>query len=483
MNREFLINIALLILVNLLIKPVYLFGIDRTVQNTVPPGDYGIYFVLLNFTLLFQIVNDFGIQAFNNRNIARHHGLLGKYFPNILILKGLLALVYFLLVFAFALLWGYGPGYYHLLCWLAVNQVLVSLVLFLRSNVSGLAMYRLDSLLSVLDKLLLILLCGYLLLTLDVFRIEWFVYAQTTSLLLTAGIVFALVRARTGPLRFRFRPAFLGVLLRQSYPYALAVFLMTVYTRVDGVMIERLHPDGAYEADVYASAYRLLDAANMIGFLFAGLLLPMFARLLKDRDPVAPLVNFSFQLLWAGAGSLAAATIFFREAIMVALYTHGSAYSGNVLGLLILSFLAVCGIYIYGSLLTAHGSLRSMNRIFAAGVALNIALNAWLIPRYGALGAAGATCATQFLVFALEWRLARRELNLGPQGAVVLRLAVFLPGATAISYLLWQGPAAWPWPYRYALALAGALLLALPLRLIDLGQLTAMLRRGAPPGN
>ena len=80
MNREFFINVLFLIFVNLLIKPFYIFGIDRTVQNTVAPGDYGIYFALFNFTFLFQIINDFGIQNFNNRNIAQYNQLLDKYF-------------------------------------------------------------------------------------------------------------------------------------------------------------------------------------------------------------------------------------------------------------------------------------------------------------------------------------------------------------------------------------------------------------------
>jgi hypothetical protein len=39
-------------------------------------------------------------------------------------------------------------------------------------------------------------------------------------------------------------------------------------------------PDGKIQSSIYASAYRLLDAANMIAYLFAGLLLPLFARML-----------------------------------------------------------------------------------------------------------------------------------------------------------------------------------------------------------
>ena len=41
MNREFILNILLLVFINLLIKPFFIFGIDLTVQNRVGE-DYGL---------------------------------------------------------------------------------------------------------------------------------------------------------------------------------------------------------------------------------------------------------------------------------------------------------------------------------------------------------------------------------------------------------------------------------------------------------
>ena len=148
-------------------------------------------------------------------------------------------------------------------------------------------MYRVDSFLSALDKLLMIIICSILLWGpsfSEHFQIEYFIYAQTISLALTATLAFFIIGKYLKKLSFKFRTPFLKLILKESYPYALVVFLMTAYTRIDGVMIERMLPDGAFEAGVYVSAYRLLDASNMFAFLFAGLLLPMFAKIIKDVD-------------------------------------------------------------------------------------------------------------------------------------------------------------------------------------------------------
>ncbi len=473
MKREFLLNILFLLAANLLIKPFYLFGIDRTVQNTVPESDYGLYFALFNFTFLFQIVNDFGIQNYNNRNIAQHRHLLYKYFPNILVLKGGLGLLFFALILILGFVAGYAPAHTGLLLLIAFNQLLNSLMLYLRSNVSGLGYYRLDSLLSVTDRLLLIVLCGALLwgnVLPGPFRIEWFVWAQTLALGSTCLIAFGIVQQHLSQLRFRIHRPFLILLLRRSAPYALSIFLMTAYYRLDGIMIERLLPDGAREAGLYASAYRLYEASNMLGFLFASLLLPIFSRMLAEKEDPSALALLSYRLITAGALTLFSGVLYYRTEIMVLLYDSGSAYSGRILIYLCASFVAVSGTYIFGTLLVANGNMRRLNYIFAGGLALNLLLNAILIPLLKAEGAAMATCGTQFFVLISELFLARRLLKIPFRPTLWLKTGVYLVLLLLAGYALsrFESPA---WYWAFALLMGTGAALGIGLRLIDLREL------------
>ena len=473
MKREFLLNIAFLLTANLLIKPFYLFGIDRTVQNTVPEGEYGLYFALFNFTFLFQIVNDFGIQNYNNRNIAQHPHLLYKYFPNILILKSGLGIVFFVLILLFGWISGYVPEYTWLLLLIGFNQLLNALMLFLRSNVSGLGRYRLDSLLSITDRLLLILICGALLwgqLLPGPFRIEWFVWAQTVALGSTCLLAYAAIRTNLGRIRIKYNRPLLLLLLKRSAPYALSIFLMTAYYRLDGIMIERLLPNGQVEAGLYASAYRLYEASNMLGFLFASLLLPIFSSMLARKESVTELATLSFRIITVGALSLFAGVFFFRTPIMELLYDSGSAYSGQILLYLCASFTAVAGTYIFGTLLVANGDMRRLNHVFAGGLAINLTLNALLIPTLKAEGAAIATCATQFFVLTCELYLSGKTLNVPLPPTLWLKLAVYLVLLLLIGYGLttvWTGL----WYGVFGLLLLAGIPLAFLLRLIDLKEI------------
>lgn len=439
MNREFLINTLFLVVINLIIKPFYIFGIDRAVQNRVGESAYGIYFALFSFTFLFQIINDFGIQNFNSREIAQHRQLLDRYFSGILSLKIGLGVVYLLVAVVIS---AFIPTYWAVLpmvLGLAVNNILMSLRSYLTSNIAALGQYRLNSLLSVLDRVLLIILCAVLLWTPAFsanFEIEWFVHAQNATLLITVVVMFFLVLKHVKTLKIAWNLPFFVSILRGSMPYALAIFLMTIYTRTDAVMLERLLDDGSQQVGIYASAYRLLDAVNTLGLLFSGLLMPMFSKQLKENGDVTPLFRFSFQLIMVAAIIVAGTVFFFRTDIMLLLYDQATAFSGDVLGVLMGSFVAVSGTYIVSTLIGASGNVGRMNRTFIIAFFINIALNAVLIPHFKALGAAISTFATQFFVLIALMILSKKHQILRGPLTWLLRLLVFTIIVFAISFCL-----------------------------------------------
>lgn len=417
MNSTFLLNIILLIGANLLVKPFYIFGIDRTVQNTVGTEAYGLFFVFFNMAFLFQIVNDFGLQNYNARSVARDHSSAKQLFPHILIAKLSFGLLFLLLVGIFAYYSGYEAYLYPMISFIALNHILSSFNLYLRSNVQGLGYYKTDSLFSVLDKLFMIIMCSYLLwvyVGYDKFEIMWFIYAQSIAFILTGLIIFSFVITKVSVFKTKLSFSFLKRVMKESAPYALVVFLMTMYTRIDAYMIEQLLLDGKEQAGIYAAGYRILDAANMIGFLFAGLLLPMFSGLIADKNQkgLNKLVDTGLRTLWYGAIPIAVLCFLYKYQIVDLMYIDANSYWGDVFGWLILSFLAMTGTYIFGTILTASGKLYKLNIIFVISILLNIFLNFIVIPSHKAEGAAISTLLTQAFAFIAQMYLAIRLLQL-----------------------------------------------------------------------
>jgi O-antigen/teichoic acid export membrane protein len=163
MQKKFLTNLAILLLLNLLVKPFWMLGIERVVQNQVGNENYGEYFALFNFSFLFNIILDFGITNFNNKNIAQNNHLLTKHFSSLFVLKLILALIYILGSLVIGLAIGYDVRLTKLLLLLGFNQFLISMVLYLRSNLQGLHLFKTDSVVSVLDRIIMITVCAVVL--------------------------------------------------------------------------------------------------------------------------------------------------------------------------------------------------------------------------------------------------------------------------------------------------------------------------------
>ncbi len=477
MIAQFFRNALLLVALNLLVKGIYLFGVERTVQNVLPEGDYGLYFSLLSAAMLVQVVADFGLQLYSARTIAGHRHLLEKYFPYFIGLKLLLGLGFYVILFLGAGLLGYESGARYLLALVATALLGNSLVLYLRSNLSGLGWYRLDSFFSILDKLLMIVLVGGLLwLAPGRLTIELFAGLQLSAWGITAVLLF-LALGRKLPRKLpRFRLSLFLLLLRGGAPFALAVFLMTAYTRLDAVMIERLLIDGAVAADHYAAGYRLLDALNMAGWLVAGLLLPMFARQRALGEPLVPLLRFSVELLVTIGLLVAIPLAWFAEPVVYLLYDFAEPRTAHLLRFLALTFVAQCFIYAYGSLLNAAGLIGRMNGWFGLAIGLNVLGNFWALPRYGAAGAAAVTLVTQSAIAGLETFLAHRWLDIPGVAIRWGRLVVLAAGLTTGGWLLITFGASLPWLLSaIGLGLTGAGA-AFSLKLLDWKEMTGLLR-------
>ncbi len=405
MQRKFLSNLAFLLFLNLLVKPFWIFGIDRAVQNEVGAEIYGSYFALFNFAFILNVFLDLGISNFNNRNVSQHEHLLGKYFPRIVALRLLLAVGYMVICMITGLIMGYSNHQMMMLVLLCFNQFLLSSILFFRSNIAGLQLFKMDSLVSIMDRLLMIVTCGWVLFFMQrstPFQIEWFVYLQTFAYGATALFALAVVLKRGGPFTFKWNPVMLVLILKQSLPFALLILLMSIYGRVDSVLLERMLPDGKEQTGIYAQAFRLLDASNMIAYLFAVLLLPMFSRMLKLKEDVKPLVHMASKLILIPAFTLGIICWYYATDLMALLYQEHTEESGRILSLLMFSLIPMAGAYIIGTLLTANGSLKYLNIIALIGVASSLVFNAFLIPKLGAYGAAVTCLITQLLAFLLQ---------------------------------------------------------------------------------
>ena len=220
---------------------------------------------------------------------------------------------------------------------------------------------------------------------------------------------------------------------------------MVFYTRVYSVMLERMLPDGELQAGIYAQGFRLLEAFNMVGFLTASLLLPMFSKQLGQNESISQLLNLSYRFLMVPVFILFVGCYLYRKHLMDFLYTSHSDESAPVFGLLMASFLFVSSTYVLGTLLTANGSLRQLNYLAFGCLILNIILNFVLIPTYKAYGAALASLFTNGLNALGQVLIVMPLFSQKLSSKMIFRSISFLLIFTALAYYIANLSLFWFW--------------------------------------
>ena len=308
-------------------------------------------------------------------------------------------------------------------------------MLFRSGMVAGMGHYRIDSLLSSLDKLLMIIILGYLLWFSDYrqsFDIKYLIYGQSIAYLVACLTAFVFIIKKIKPV---FKPInaqeFLKV-IKASTPFVLIMIFMTTYNKLDGVMLGWLLNDNNYQVGVYAAAYRFYDAANMVGYLFASLLLPMYASHIGDKSMIAELLETGIKYTAALSLVIVVIVLFFGDEILKLLYSEYQSDFFKASQLLMISYFMVSISYIYGTLLVASGKVGNLNLVFGAGLVINVVLCLVLIPEYKAVGASVATLVTQSLVMVGQIYFVRKQIGITLSVQEVLRIVFFAMGISGI---------------------------------------------------
>jgi O-antigen/teichoic acid export membrane protein len=414
MHRIFFSNLLFSLILNLLVKPIAIFGIDAQVQNAVGLDAYGLYFSLLSLSLILNILMDLGINNYVIKTVAKNEVEAKSQISSILVLRLVLFLFYLGFLFGIAFMLGYDSTALKLLFLLGLNQLFIVLIAYFRGFFSGLQHYKLDSFFSVFDRIILILTAGSVLLffTGCKMTIPLYITLQTFGYFLTCVLAFIFFKRLVGKIQWQIDLNHFKSVLQKSLPFALLIILMSIYTRIDGILLHQFAPNGNMEAGIYAKGFRLLDALYMFGMIFAGLLFPMFSNTLHDSiQKVRELVLISANFLMSGVIVVVMLLILHSGNILQLIYTSSEEAELPFIWLM-LSFIGISMNFVFGTLLTANGQLKELNIISAIGVIINISVNLFLIPKYGATGAGFTAFITQMIMAITQFILCAKKFNL-----------------------------------------------------------------------
>lgn len=436
---------------NLMIKPLWVLC-EIWIQNRVGDTQYGLYSASLSLCIIIGISLDLGINQMTTREVARDNDAGKEFFGQALGVKILLIPVFLILLSFIAIILKYNREQIQMLSILAIAQIFTSLLLFVRAGFQGLHYFKQDSILSVTDRLFLIIGLVILLLFTS-FNVFYLAYMQVLAYTLTFLIALIGLQIKRNYINICFRRESIKKILKKTFPYAILWFFMAIYTRIDSVLLEWLLRDtqgkdfGKYMAGVYASAYRLMDFSNTIPILFATIMFPVFSTLLDKKRALEVLVKNVLVVMLFITLLIVSVTTFYAKDILILLYKKKNETSMElaepVFIVLMWAYICFVLIYVFGTLLTSAEELKKLSQITIIGAIVSVILNALLIPNYYALGAAIALLCTQILMVILHFVLCQKQFGFRYEARYLMKILVFSVASFFVAYLTTFLPLFW----------------------------------------
>jgi PST family polysaccharide transporter len=185
-------------------------------------------------------------------------------------------------------------------------------------------------------------------------------------------------------------------LLAISWPQILSMLAVLVYLRIDVVMLQSMASSEA--VGLYAAATRLSEVWYYMPTAVSSSVLPALIAARKNNYPLYRVrAQRVMDFMSVTSISIALVVTFLSTRLIVLMYGRDYAAAGPILAIHVWS-----GVFAFmniGSLLwvTAEGLYGRLFWANATGAVVNIVLNLWLIPRYGAMGSAIATLVSYMI--------------------------------------------------------------------------------------
>lgn len=245
--------------------------------------------------------------------------------------------------------------------------------------------------------------------------------AQVLDAAVTFVILWRIYRAlKTPPLATTWREV--TTLIRTAIPFGFNSLFVSIYLTVDVLLLARWWDDA--EVGTYRGAVMLLTMITVVAETYSTGVFPRMARHLGNREEAGRELSFAARILLVISVPVAVGGWLTAEPLLV--FVGGEDYAASALPFAIMAPLLPLRFLSngYGMTLTAldHQEDRTRGALYAA--ALNVAVNLWAIPAYGAVGAAGTTLLTELMLYLwMQWRVLPLVTGLG-LGPTVLRVAV-----------------------------------------------------------
>lgn len=391
-------NASILIVTQLVAKVL---GTVLTIvaARTLGVADYGLYMFALTFGGIFGLIAAFGLPQLITRQVARDTENTGEVLGAVLLVEAILSLAALLVMAAVLLLLDYSTQRLWIVLLagstMLLNAILGVITAFYRGHQRMGLEAAVRLLLSALNLglSLAVLLAGLGIVALATVQLAVFVAVVLLAIALAAR---KLARPRFTGARQLYRG-----LLKAARPFAVASVFIFIYDGTAVIFLSLMKGDEA--TGLYAGAWNFVRFFGILPAGLVGAALPAMSQLWKTSPSEWHVVyrRTLKYLLIMGLPIAIGLSLVSRDLVVLVL---GDAYAGAAPVLSLGAWLILVEFLNHGftNALISTDREATFLRIIGLALAFNLLANLFLVGRWGAIGAAGASLLTEILILIVQ---------------------------------------------------------------------------------
>ena len=216
------------------------------------------------------------------------------------------------------------------------------------------------------------------------------------AIILALGYIYVYKHKNLSFRNWKFKNTTAHDLLKLSWPLALSGIVISIYMKIDQVMIKEIL--GKTSVGQYAAAVKISEAWYFVPVAISSSLFPAIINAKKRSkkefyDRVKMLYSFMFWI----AVSVSIPLSFYSNNIIVLLFKKQFDLAGSVLMIHIWAGVLVSLGVVTSNIVISNNTQKNALIATCIGAFSNIILNFFLIPSYGIIGAAFATILSQLI--------------------------------------------------------------------------------------
>lgn len=369
---------------------------------------YGIFSFVFAFSAMFAIFADVGLSTLTIRELAKNRKLARKYIDNLLVLKLLLCLITFLLIFLVVQFLGKPPEIKSLVYLTAIFIVLNSFTTFFQAIFQGFEKMEYLAISKLVYSITLFALSFFVIW--QNLGIQTLVKASVYTAFITFVLVIILTWKKFTPFRIELDFAFWKETLEEAWAFGLIGLLGLIYFQLNTIQVNLIAGDT--ETGWYSVAYQFIAAIMVLFNLFYASLFPTLSKVYQQSKAKFYRFLDFFGKRVISISFLACLVLFIVSKYLIAfLYGPDFLNSINILRLLLISTFILYVNTPFSEALRMMNLQKDYSKLLFWGVLLNFLLNFPLISLWGALGASITTIFSASLITLLMiWRFRKQKM-------------------------------------------------------------------------